>query len=97
MSGSLIQVKDPSSLSLGVELRGKLRTTTDAVLRVSGHQTLHENNPRMLKMMGTRNPYVDPLNLIQVASELHRIAVGIYIYLSCPVYRVLTLPCIVLI
>jgi phosphoenolpyruvate carboxylase len=61
-------VGDPAALALGEELRTKLQSTTSAVLRVSEHQVLHENNPRMLKMMATRNPYVDPLNLIQVGT-----------------------------
>jgi phosphoenolpyruvate carboxylase len=61
-------VKDPVSLALGEELRAKLRATTDAVLKVSGHGVLHENNPRLLDMMQIRNPYIDPLNVIQVTT-----------------------------
>jgi phosphoenolpyruvate carboxylase len=58
-------VRDPDSVALGKELREKLDRTSKALLAVSGHTVLQEHNQRMLKSMAVRNPYVDPLNIIQ--------------------------------
>lgn len=58
-------VTDKESLALGKELRAKLVESSAAVLAVSGHTELQVNNPVLLKSMAVRNPYVDPLNLIQ--------------------------------
>ena len=58
-------VKDESSIQLGVELRAKLKETAKAVLKVSGNASLQENNPVLLRSLMVRNPYVDPLNVIQ--------------------------------
>ncbi len=52
--------------AIGHELRHELAQTRDAVLHVTGHQTLLENNPVLRRSINVRNPYVDPLNLIQV-------------------------------
>jgi phosphoenolpyruvate carboxylase len=48
------------------ELRGELAQTRDAVLRVTGHQMLLENNPMLRHSINVRNPYVDPLDLMPV-------------------------------
>ena len=61
-------VQDKDSLQLGQELREKLAATSRAVLTVSGHHVLQENNPRLLKSMTLRNPYIDPLNVIQAGN-----------------------------
>ena len=37
-----------------------------AVLRVSGHHQLLEANPVLRRSIDVRNPYVDPINLVQV-------------------------------
>jgi phosphoenolpyruvate carboxylase len=58
-------VNDIDSLALGNELRDKLKNTCQAVLNVSGHEILQSNNPVLLKSLAVRNPYVDPLNIIQ--------------------------------
>lgn len=58
-------VTDASSKALGIELRNKLVETADAVLAVSGHSELQENNTTLLRTLQVRNPYVDPLNIIQ--------------------------------
>lgn len=58
-------VSDPVSRALGAELRDKLSITSEAVLAVSGHRELQENNSVLLRSLLVRNPYVDPLNLIQ--------------------------------
>ena len=59
-------VTDKQSLALGDELRSKLRESAAAVLAVSGHSELQANNKVLLSSMAVRNPYVDPLNIIQV-------------------------------
>ena len=40
--------------------------TKGVVLRLSGQATLLENNPVLARSIRLRNPYVDPLSLIQV-------------------------------
>lgn len=52
--------------AIGRELRDTLARTGDAVLRITGHQMLLENNPVLHRSINVRNPYVDPLNLVQV-------------------------------
>lgn len=58
-------VSDAKSQSLGQELREKMKFTSDAVLQVSGSPYLQANNPMLLRSLLVRNPYVDPLNIIQ--------------------------------
>ena len=58
-------VQDKASLGLGKEMREKLTTTAQAVLAISGHEELQANNPILLRSLAVRNPYVDPLNIIQ--------------------------------
>jgi len=58
-------VTDKASLSLGKELREKLRESSKAVLHVSGNSSLQADNSVLLRSMVVRNPYVDPLNIIQ--------------------------------
>ena len=58
-------VKDEESIQLGKELRQKLRQTIDSVLKVSGNASLQCNNFILLRSLAVRNPYVDPLNIIQ--------------------------------
>ena len=40
--------------------------TVDWVLRVTGQQTILENEPTLSRSIRLRNPYVDPLNFLQV-------------------------------
>ncbi|CAK9254070.1 unnamed protein product [Sphagnum jensenii] len=58
-------VHDEESRQLGKELRDRFKTTTEAVLLVSGNKELQSSNPILLQSMMVRNPYVDPLNVIQ--------------------------------
>lgn len=58
-------VSDAQSLALGAELREKMKTTTEAVLAVSGSSELQKDNKILLRSLAVRNPYVDPLNAIQ--------------------------------
>jgi phosphoenolpyruvate carboxylase len=38
---------------------------SQAVLGVSGHSSLQEQNVALLRSIQVRNPYIDPLNVIQ--------------------------------
>jgi len=60
------QLLVPENLHLlGADLRQRLQDTTSALLEVSGHGTLLEDNPVLKRSIAVRNPYVDPINLIQ--------------------------------
>jgi phosphoenolpyruvate carboxylase len=57
----------PESLrQIGVELRGRLQRAMRGVLDVTGHAELLESTPVIRRSIDVRNPYVDPLNLVQV-------------------------------
>jgi phosphoenolpyruvate carboxylase len=56
----------PDLQGLGRALRGRLGHAIDAVLAVSGQPRLLENNPVLRRSIDVRNPYVDPINLVQV-------------------------------
>jgi phosphoenolpyruvate carboxylase len=58
-------VSEPQAQALGRELRQRLETTTQAVLKVSGHDTLQSHNLVLLNSLAVRNPYVDALNVTQ--------------------------------
>jgi phosphoenolpyruvate carboxylase len=51
---------------IGVELRGRLQRAVRGVLEVTGHVELLESTPVIRRSIDVRNPYVDPLNLVQV-------------------------------
>ena len=50
---------------LGEELRARLQRTSQLVLRVTGHSRLLENNHALRRSIDVRNPYVDPINVVQ--------------------------------
>jgi phosphoenolpyruvate carboxylase len=52
--------------SLGRNMRDRLSRAIDAVLAVTGHNVLLEANPVLRRSIDVRNPYVDPINLVQV-------------------------------
>ena len=56
----------PDLQDLGAELRDRLSRAIRAVLDVSGHRELLEASPVIRRSIDVRNPYVDPLNLVQV-------------------------------
>jgi phosphoenolpyruvate carboxylase len=57
----------PESLrQIGDELRGRLQRAVRGVLDVTGHGELLESTPVIRRSIDVRNPYVDPLNLVQV-------------------------------
>ncbi len=51
---------------LGVELRKQLEQSIATVLQVTGHPHLLHDNQVLRRSIGVRNPYVDPINLVQV-------------------------------
>ena len=51
---------------IGLDLRGRLNRAVHAVLSTTGHVELLENNPVLRRSIDVRNPYVDPINLVQV-------------------------------
>ena len=58
-------VTDADSVALGQELRAKMEETRTALLQVSGNPALQSHNVVLLNSLEVRNPYVDPLNVIQ--------------------------------
>lgn len=57
---------DPALRGLGESLREALAMTIAVVLQVSQRQTLLVDNPVLRRSIDVRNPYVDPINLVQV-------------------------------
>jgi phosphoenolpyruvate carboxylase len=51
---------------LGEELRARLSRAIAGIRAVSGHGELLESTPVIRRSIDVRNPYVDPLNLVQV-------------------------------
>ncbi|HEY5658776.1 MAG TPA: phosphoenolpyruvate carboxylase, partial [Myxococcota bacterium] len=62
----------PRIRPLGEELRQKLEQTIGATLAVTEHAELLEGNPVLRRSIDVRNPYVDPINIVQ-AEILHRL------------------------
>jgi phosphoenolpyruvate carboxylase len=60
---------------LGHSLRDSLAQTTDLVLQVLAHDQLLGEHPMLRRSIDVRNPYVDPLNLLQ-AELLRRTRAG---------------------
>ncbi|KAI8477117.1 MAG: phosphoenolpyruvate carboxylase-domain-containing protein [Monoraphidium minutum] len=59
-------VDDPVEKKLGMELRQRFEETARAVLEVTGHGRLLEDNMRLRRLIEMRNPYIDPINILQV-------------------------------
>jgi phosphoenolpyruvate carboxylase len=57
---------DESMQPLGRELATRLRRTGELLLRVSGSKELLAGNAVLRRSIQVRNPYVDPLNLLQI-------------------------------
>jgi phosphoenolpyruvate carboxylase len=51
---------------LGAALRRRLSRAVGSVLAITGHAQLLEDNPVLRRSIDVRNPYVDPINLLQV-------------------------------
>jgi phosphoenolpyruvate carboxylase len=65
-------VEDPKAIELGQEIRKLHLQTEDAVLDLTGHEILSENNHILRRLLQVRNPYVDVLNCLQ-AETLKRV------------------------
>jgi phosphoenolpyruvate carboxylase len=61
----LISPDETDLTTLGKELREKLFLTSKSVLAISEHSSLQSHNEMLLRSMSVRNPYIDPLNIIQ--------------------------------
>lgn len=51
---------------IGIDLRRRLGRATTVVREVTGHMNLLESNPVLRRSIDVRNPYVDPINIVQV-------------------------------
>jgi phosphoenolpyruvate carboxylase len=56
----------PDLKPIGEDLRQRLRAAVDAILRITGHERLLASNPILRRSIDVRNPYVDPINLVQI-------------------------------
>jgi phosphoenolpyruvate carboxylase len=56
----------PDLHPLGQDLRARLARAIHGIRAVSGHSELLEATPVIRRSIDVRNPYVDPLNLVQV-------------------------------
>jgi phosphoenolpyruvate carboxylase len=56
----------PELRDLGNELRARLTRAANTVVEITGHTRLLEDNPVLRRSIDVRNPYVDPINIIQV-------------------------------
>jgi phosphoenolpyruvate carboxylase len=66
----------PGSLQpLGTELRARLDRAIACVLDITGDAELLASNPVLRRSIDVRNPYVDPINLVQV-ELLRRVRAG---------------------
>jgi phosphoenolpyruvate carboxylase len=52
--------------AIGADLRRRLQRASAAVREVSGHAELLQSNPVLRRSIDVRNPYVDPINIVQV-------------------------------
>lgn len=65
-------VTDPKAKELGAEVRSLHTATEEAVLDLTEHKHLSENNKLLNRILVVRNPYVDCLNVLQ-AETLKRL------------------------
>jgi phosphoenolpyruvate carboxylase len=57
---------------LGADLRARLARASAGVLEITGQDELLERTPVIRRSIDVRNPYVDPINLLQI-EFLHRV------------------------
>jgi len=60
---------------LGANLRKRFTRASDAVLAVMATRDLLHDNPVLRRSIDVRNPYVDPINLVQI-ELLRRLRTG---------------------
>ena len=51
---------------MGERLRESFEETVESILEVRGRQMLLQENPVLRRSIQVRNPYVDPINLLQI-------------------------------
>lgn len=51
---------------IGEEMRLRLQKITEYVLQINQHPSLLQDNPTLKRSIQVRNPYVDPINLMQI-------------------------------
>jgi phosphoenolpyruvate carboxylase len=56
----------PDLQPFGEEMRARLKATIDALLEATGIPRLLDGNPVLRRSIDVRNPYVDPINLVQI-------------------------------
>ena len=56
----------PDLRPLGEDLRRRLGVAINAILRITGHPHLLASNSVLRRSIDVRNPYVDPINLVQI-------------------------------
>lgn len=56
----------PSRQELGADLRRELLTTGKYVLVVTGHEKLSQNNRSLRRLIESRLPFLNPMNMLQV-------------------------------
>ena len=52
--------------SIGQDLRRRYAQAVEALLGITGQTDLIQDNPVLRRSIDVRNPYVDPINLVQV-------------------------------
>jgi phosphoenolpyruvate carboxylase len=60
------QLVPPELQPIGLDLRRRLHRAVAAIREVTGHAELLEENPVLRRSIDVRNPYVDPINIVQV-------------------------------
>ncbi len=60
------QLVPPELQPLGADLRQRLAETIAAILEVTGRPELLADNAVLRRSINVRNPYVDPINLVQI-------------------------------
>lgn len=60
------RLAQPEDRSLGQELRGRMGDMVDLVNSITGHSMLLQNNAVIRRSIEVRNPYLDPLHMLQV-------------------------------
>lgn len=61
-----VLVSSPERRAVGEELRRELGRTESCVLAVSGHCKLSANNRSLRRLIESRLPYLNPMNMLQV-------------------------------
>jgi phosphoenolpyruvate carboxylase len=60
------RLASPALREIGASLRKRLARAIEAVNAITEHGTLVENNPVLRRSIDLRNPYIDPINLVQI-------------------------------